>query len=196
MKLKFLVLCVVVLVTITTTHAQKLPIGIGAKLGANLSGVNGPSLKGNFKVGYLVGAYADLNVGKSIAIQPELLFSQTSSTTANSPSGILNFQQAKKFNLHYMSIPILLDYKIIPFIHVQVGPQFSILLNKNESVVSSGIKSFKSGDFAAVIGAEARILKFRAGLRYIIGLSNVNDLTTQEKWKNQSVQIALSYNIL
>lgn len=197
MKLKKLAFCTIALITATTMYAQKLPINIGVKLGANISGVNGgPSLKGDFKVGYLAGAYADLNISKKIAIQPELLFSQTSSTTSNNTGGIINFEQAKKFNLHYLSIPILLDYKIIPFLHAQVGPQFSTLLNSNESIVAGGTRSFKSGDFAIVIGAEARILKFRGGLRYVIGLSNINDLPNQEKWKNQRIQLAISYNLL
>ncbi len=195
MKLKIVTLFTTLVIATTNINAQKLPINIGVKLGANLSGVNGPSLKGDFKVGYLVGAYADLNIGKKIALQPELLFSQTTTTTANS-SLIPNFEALKKINLHYMSIVALLDYKVLPFIHAQLGPQVGTLLNSNQSITTDAVKAFKSGDFSVVVGAEARFLKFRGGVRYVVGLSNINDLANQEKWKNQNVQIALSYNIL
>ena len=195
MKLKIVTLFTTLVIAITNINAQKLPINIGVKLGTNLSGVNGTSLKGDFKFGYLVGAYADLNIGKIIAVQPELLFSQTTTTTANS-SSIPNFEALKKINLHYMSIAALLDYKVLPFIHAQLGPQVGTLLNSSQSITTDAVKAFKSGDFSVVVGAEARFLKFRGGLRYVVGLSNINDLANQEKWKNQNVQIALSYNIL
>ena len=192
MKLKLLAFCTLSLFTITATQAQ-LPFKIGVKLGANLNKLDGQSFKDGFKVGYLVGGFVDLKVAKSISLQPELLFSQTTSTVS---SNIVNADQAKKLNLHYMSIPIIVNYKLLPMLKLQVGPQFGVLLNSNESILQSGAKSFKSGDFSAVVGAQVNILKFNAGLRYVIGLTDINDLTSQEKWKNQSIQLSVGYNIL
>lgn len=194
MKLKLLAFCTLSLFTITATQAQ-LPFKIGVKLGANLNKLDGQSFKDGFKVGYLVGGFVDLKVAKSISLQPELLFSQTTSTVATS-SSIVNVSQAKKLNLHYMSIPIIVNYKLLPMLKLQVGPQFGVLLNSNESIVQNGARSFKSGDFSAVVGAQVNILKFNAGLRYVIGLTDINDLTSQEKWKNQSIQLSVGYNIL
>lgn len=192
MKLKLLAFCTLSLCTITATQAQ-LPFKIGVKLGANLNKLDGQSFKDGFKVGYLVGGFVDLKVAKSISLQPELLFSQTTSTVSSS---IFNAAQAKKLNLHYMSIPIIVNYKLLPMLKLQVGPQFGVLLNSNESILQSGARSFKSGDFSAVVGAQVNILKFNAGLRYVIGLTDINDLASQEKWKNQSIQLSVGYNIL
>ena len=194
MKLKLLAFCTLSLFTITATQAQ-LPFKIGVKLGANLNKLDGQSFKDGFKVGYLVGGFVDLKVAKSISLQPELLFSQTSTTTVPNASSIPNVEQVKK-SLHYMSIPIIVNYKLLPMLKLQVGPQFGVLLNSNESIVQSGARSFKSGDFSAVVGAQVNILKFNAGLRYVIGLTDINDLTSQEKWKNQSIQLSVGYNIL
>ena len=192
MKLKLLAFCTLSLFTITATQEQ-LPFKIGIKIGANLNKLDGHSFKDGFKVGYLVGGFVDLKVAKSISLQPELLFSQTTSTVSSS---ILNAAQANKLNLHYMSIPIIVNYKLLPMLKLQVGPQFGVLLNSNESILQSGARSFKSGDFSAVVGAQVNILKFNAGLRYVIGLTDINDLASQEKWKNQSIQLSVGYNIL
>lgn len=191
MKLKLLAFSTLLLCAATATQAQ-LPIKIGVKLGANLNKLDGQSFKNGFKLGYLAGGFVDLKLAKSISLQPELLFSQTTSTVS---SNIFNADQAKALNLHYMSIPIMVNYKLLPMLKLQVGPQFGILLNNNESILRTGEKSFKNGDFSAVVGAQVDIFKFNAGLRYVIGLANLNDLPNQEKWKNQSIQLSIGYNI-
>lgn len=193
MKLKSLAFCTLALIATTAMYAQKLPINIGVQAGVNLGNVHGLSLKGTTKAGYVVGAYVDLNVAKKIAIEPALIFNATGGTTSTtSTSSIPNL----KFNLHYLSIPILIDYKIIPFVHIKVGPQFSTLLNSKESIVSNGIKSFKSGNFSIIAGAEARLLKFRVGIQYIGGLTNINNLDNNDSYKISGARIIVGYNFL
>lgn len=193
MKLKFLAISAVYLIVTGAAYAQKLPINLGVEAGVNLGNVHGISLKATTKAGYVAGVYADLNVAKKIAIEPALIFNATGGTTSTtSTSSIRNLN----FNLHYLSIPILVDYKVIPLLHLKLGPQFSTLLNSNESIVSSGIKSFKSGDFSIVAGAEARLLKFRIGIQYIGGLTNINKLDNNDSYKISSARIVVGYNFL
>ena len=111
MKLKLLAFSTLLLCAATATQAQ-LPIKIGVKLGANLNKLDGQSFKNGFKLGYLAGGFVDLKVAKSISLQPELLFSQTSTTTVPNASSIPNVEQVKK-SLHYMSIPIIVNYKLL-----------------------------------------------------------------------------------
>jgi len=98
--------------------------------------------------------------------------------------------------LNYLSIPILLDYKLAPFLSLQAGPQFGILINQNKNLVENGKNAFKGGDFSLLGGAQLNISKIRVTGRYFVGLSNVNDLGNQNKWKNQGWQLSVGFAIL
>ncbi len=49
---------------------------IGVKGGLNLNKVNGQSFNDAFDMGYMAGAFAEIDINKFIGIQPELLYSQ------------------------------------------------------------------------------------------------------------------------
>src|SRR5262249_42952231 len=94
--------------------------------------------------------------------------------------------------LNYLSIPILLNYKLIGnFLTLQAGPQFSILMNQDKSLLQNGGDAFKHGDFAMVGGAQIKISAIRITGRYIVGLNNINDIDNQDKWKSQGFQVSL-----
>jgi hypothetical protein len=192
-KVSFIIFSVFIL---SASRIQAQGIHIGIKAGVNLGQVNGRSFDDGYKVGFSAGGFAELNFTSKWGIKPEVLFNQTNTTTVNSfneiiPQGINN--QSTKLN--YLSIPILLSYKPIPLLSFQLGPQFGILMNSSQTIVGNGKNAFKTGDFAMVGGAQLNVGGFKAGARYAIGLTNINDINDQDSWKNQSVQLYVGLRI-
>jgi hypothetical protein len=77
-----------------------------------------------------------------------------------------------------------------------LGPQFSILTNKDQSLVHNGKQAIKNGDLAAVLGAQINLGSLKIYGRYNIGLDNLNDIDNQDKWKSQQLQFGLGLRIL
>lgn len=189
MQKTILSLCFLLMLS-AATSAQSFELG--AKLGANLGKINGQSFKEGYNFGYVLGAYVDLGLNKVIGIQPEVLFSQTN-TTVDSGYGLV---KPKDVHLNYLNIPILLNITASKLLTFQLGPQFSILMNNNQTLVENGVAAFKTGDFAAVLGAQLNFGLLKVYGRYNIGLSNISDITTQEKWQNQAIQVGVAIKIL
>lgn len=88
-------------------------------------------------------------------------------------------------------VPVLLRYSPIGLLSFVAGPQFSVLINKNENLLTNGQQAFKSGDLSMVLGAQVNLKVLRIYGRYNVGLQNINDFTDQQKWTNQQVQLGL-----
>jgi hypothetical protein len=184
----------VVVISLGTASAQSFHLG--AKAGANLSKVRGSSFKEGFDLGYQLGGFAEIDFSKSIGVQPEVLFSQTNTTYTSQTSAIYGnaFQGEKKLN--YLSIPILLRINASKLLTINVGPQYSILMNQNDNLVQNGQQAFKSGDFSLVGGVQLNLNPLKIYGRYNIGLSNINDINSQDKWKNEQIQLGVGLRIL
>jgi outer membrane protein with beta-barrel domain len=185
------------LITIIVTGSYAQGFHLGVKGGANIVKVDGQSFDQEYKFGYLLGAFAELDFTKKWGVQPELLFSQTNYRTASNASTVIpeTFNDVKG-SLNYLSIPILITYRPVPLLSLQAGPQFGILLNHQNDLVENGKNAFKSGDFSVVGGAQLNFGGFKAGARYFIGLNNINDIDSNEKWKNQGFQIFIGFSII
>src|SRR3954447_946397 len=79
---------------------------IGAKAGANLGKIEGESFSNEFKLGYQLGGFAEIDFTKAFGIQPELLWSQTNTTVTDEPFDGL--KPGADIHLNYLNIPILL----------------------------------------------------------------------------------------
>lgn len=192
MKVKFLLPLVAVLFVSSTTFAQ---FHIGAKAGANITKIQGQSFKDKFSYGYHLGGFAEIGLGNKLGLQPEVLFSQyTSSVDSNYRhvyQNVFNSDQSK-VKLNYLSIPILLNYKLIGnFLSLQAGPQFSILMSQDKTLLQNGGKAFSSGDFAMLGGVQLKLSSFRVTGRYAVGLNNINDIDNKDQWKSQGFQVSL-----
>jgi hypothetical protein len=177
-----------IIITVIGAHAQGFHVGI--KGGANIFKVQGQSFDQQFLYGYNVGAFSELNFTSSWGIQPEVNFSQTNYRTGTDfhniyPNGVNDV----KGKLNYLTIPVLLSYRPIQFLSLQAGPQYGILLNSDKTLLANGKDAFKKGDFSLVGGAQLNIASFKLGARYVIGLSDINDVTNNNKWKNQGFQV-------
>ena len=194
MKRNALVLSVALAFAVLQTQAQGFHLGI--KAGANLFKMDGESFDQEFKFGYNVGAFSELNFTSSWGIQPELLFNQTNYRTGTEFSdvysgGVNNY----KGKLNYLRIPVLLSFRPIPLLSILAGPQFGILLNSNEHLTDNAGQAFKKGDFSLVGGAQLNLAALKVGARYVVGLNNVNDLQNQTSWKNEGWQLYAGFRI-
>ncbi|HMR85707.1 MAG TPA: outer membrane beta-barrel protein, partial [Niabella sp.] len=115
------------------------------------------------------------------------------STTATSFTRTLpDFNNAQvKAKLNYLSVPILVNLRLIGPLHIEAGPQFGILMNKEKNLLENGEQAFKKGDFSMVGGAGLNISSFRLTARYVIGLSDIKDVAVQDQWKNQALQFSV-----
>ena len=165
---------------------------IGIKGGTNVIKIDGRSFKDEFRYGYHLGGFMELGLGNKFTLQPEVLFNQYATTVDSNFNHI--YQNAFKSNnvtLNYLSIPILLNYKLIGPISLQAGPQFGILIDKSKNLLQNGADAFKNGDFSMLGGAQIKLAAFRVTGRYAIGLTNINDIDNQDKWRWQGFQLSL-----
>ena len=191
MKTKFLSLAAAALFISQLMMAQ---FHLGIKAGANITKVDVKSFKQEFKYGYNLGGFAEIGLSNKFSLEPEVLFNQYSSALDSSYKSIYEnviASNQSKVKLNYLTIPLLLDYKFIGPIHLQAGPQFGILMNQDKSFLQNGANAFKNGDFSMVAGAQIKLAQLRITGRYIIGLSNINDIDNQDKWKNQVIQLSV-----
>ncbi|MBS1730126.1 MAG: PorT family protein [Bacteroidetes bacterium] len=179
------------------TISQAQSFHLGAKAGVNLNKIDGQAFKDGFEAGFHLGGFVEINLSNTLGIQPEILFNQTNTTVASNATDIYNLAlNGEKKTLNYLSIPILLRINAGKLLTFNLGPQYSILMNTHETILQNGEDAFKSGDLAAVLGAQVNLGSLKVYGRYNIGLNNINDIDNQDKWKNQQIQLGLAFRLL
>jgi hypothetical protein len=179
------------------TEIRSQGIHLGIKGGSNLSEITGKAFSEGFNWNFMLGAFAEVNLIPRWGIQPEILFSQTTSQTASNFSEFyeegINSHSVK---LQYMSIPILLTWQLpLRMLSLQLGPEFGTILNNNTSLSGNGEKAFKKGNFSMDIGAQVNLLKFKGGVRYVYGFTDMNNIGYQESRKLRTVQLWVGFRI-
>ncbi len=192
-KLFFSALALIAISTVVTAQGIKF----GIKVGANMDKVTGQSFKDEYDLGYHLGAFSEIGLSKNFGIQPEVLFNQVNTKRTSGFNQIYNQNNANpsEIKLKYLSIPVLLKYDVSPFLSLNLGPQFGILIDDQENLFDNGRNAFKKGDLAAVAGATLNISSFRIYGRYNIGLSNINDIDNKDQWKSQQIQLGLGVKL-
>lgn len=192
-KISFLLLSM----TIASLSFAQGSFHAGVKGGANVFKVDGKSFSDEFRHGYNAGVFAEINFNKKWGIQPEVIWNQTNTRTSSDfndiyPHGMSDVQNVK---LNYLSIPLLVSYRPIKPLSLQFGPQFGVLMNQDRSLWQNGKDAFSKGDFGWVAGAQLNLAAFKIGARYQAGITNINDLDNQDKWKNQGWQAYVGFRI-
>lgn len=195
MKKRTLYLLALALMFSSASFAQGLHLGV--KAGANIFKVDGKSFKEEYKFGYNLGAFAEINFTDKFGIQPEVMWNQLNYRSGTEfgnvfPGGVNDV----KGKLNYISIPLLLSYSPAKVLSIQAGPQFGILLNQDKNLFQNGKEAFKSGDFSLLGGLQLNLGSIKVGGRYVVGLSDINDVDNKEKWKNQGFQLYLGLRII
>lgn len=194
MKKLFFAVAALALAVIT---AQAQGVRLGAKLGANLNKVSGKSFSEEFDLSYHVGGFVEIDLNKKWGLQPEVYFNQATATRTSGFNSIYsaNPNANTDIKLNYLSIPILLRYNLGNVVTLQAGPQFSVLMNNDRTLLQNGAEAFKTGDFAMAGGVTVNLKMLRVYGRYNIGLSNINDIDDRDEWKNQQLQLGLGLRL-
>ena len=167
---------------------------LGVKGGANITKVDGKSFKDEFRYGYHLGGFAEIRMGNKFVLQPEVLFNQYATRLDSSFKNVYQdvFDGNSNIKLNYISIPIMLNYKLIgSFLSLQAGPQFGILIDQSRTTLQNGADAFKKGDFSMLAGLNFMVGPMRINGRYAIGLNNISDITDDNKWNSQGFQVSV-----
>lgn len=193
MKFKLSVLTLFVFLA----QASIAQFSAGIKAGANIIKVDGKSFKDEFKYGYHLGGFATIGVGGRFSIQPEVLFNQYQTKTDSSFKNIYQnaFSGDNNIKLNYLSIPLLLNYKLGSLLSLQAGPMFSILMDQNKNLFENGQDAFKKGNFSMLGGAQLSLGKIKLNGRYVVGLNNINDIDNKDKWNYQGFQLSVGLGL-
>ena len=173
---------------------------IGIKGGANLNQVTGVSFSDAYALSYHIGVFTEIDVNKTLGLQPELLLNQSSTTVATGFTTLYqniaatNVQDAR-VTLNYLSIPILLRYDIGKIVTLNAGPQFGILLNQDQTLLKNGTKAFSDGDFSMVGGLQFNLKLLRIYGRYNIGMKNINQIDQKDTWTSQQIQVGVGLRL-
>ena len=180
----------------TFTFAQGFHVGL--KGGVNMYKIDGKSFSEEFKHSYNAGLFTEINFSQKVGIQPEILWNQAQTRTSTRFKDMYNdgIGELKGVTLNYLSIPLLLNLSPSRFITFQAGPQFGVLINKDQNLLQNGKNAFKSGDLSMLGGVQLNLGGFKLGGRYTVGLTNINDIDNQDKWKNQGFQLYAGFRLL
>jgi hypothetical protein len=176
-------------------QASMAQFHLGVKAGVNIAKVQGKTFRDEFRYGYHLGGFGEIGLGQRFALQPEVLFNQyqtrVDSSFKNIYSNALDFSNYQDVKLNYLSIPILLNYKVGSLLTLQAGPQVGILVDQSKNLLQNGGEAFKSGDFAMLGGAVINLGKLRLSGRYFVGLNNISEISNKDKWKNEGFQLSM-----
>ena len=173
---------------------------LGAKLGTIGTKIDGESFQSGYNLSYQGGAFLELDLTNKWGIQPELLFSQLSSKSAKGPltAGVLasGLQPNTLFTLSYLNVPILLRRNFAKIFTFNIGPQYSIRLNKGITLKDNVTSAVKTGDLSGVVGLQVSLVGLRVYGRYVVGLNNISDAANSSNWKSQQLELGVGIKIL
>lgn len=162
----------------------------GIKGGVNLSQlfVDQPNVEDeNMKVGYHVGLFGKIPVSDFLAVQPELLYTNTGSKITyggSDLSDLLGIEEGEvRFNLNYIQVPVALVANLGAF-NIHAGPYVSYLLGANvkdlevtdlssNEVADLDTDSFNRIDYGLVGGIGVNFSNISVGARYNYGLREI-----------------------
>ena len=163
-------------------------VKFGGKAGLNLSSFSGDDAENvKAKVGFNIGALAEIPVGTNFSVKPELVFSTQGAKAEDLDDA--------KFNLNYLNVPLLAKYTSASGFFAEAGPQIGFLLSakaKSDDVDVDVKDQFKSTDFSLALGIGYEMLEsgFGVNLRYNLGLSDIPD-ADDASFKNSVFQIGV-----
>jgi hypothetical protein len=162
-----------VLLALPQTSAAGVKFGL--KGGASIANVNGNwnDELGDWKstIGFCGGIFLELNFGKILTIQPEVLYTMKGADTGDG-----------KLQFDYIEIPVLLKVRIpIGSIHpfIFAGPAFG--WNLKAAIAGFEIGDFPTADYSAVMGGGLQLGRsLHIDIRYTMGLQKfeIPDLET------------------
>jgi hypothetical protein len=174
---------------------RKLPVSFGLRLGLNYSNTNfnqgapvpTTPVGTSWQPGFLAGALVQIDINRWFALQQEYAFSQQSGEVKASGT---------HYRMRYLSLPLLLKYRVADRLALVAGPQFDLMLNATSNV-SGQVDDIThdTEDRAVGVIAGLEILVWRnlsLSARYLQGLNHVGigQRSAVREFKWQSAQLA------
>jgi hypothetical protein len=184
------ILFITLLTTLTYALQAQVHADWGVKAGLNLANLKIENTSSpDSKVAVFAGLLAHLHFEQHWAVQPEIMYSNQGAKQDISGTEY-------KVKLHYINLPVLLQYMTGSGFRLQTGPQLGILAAAKTKAGESQTDAnnlYKTFDLAWVLGASyVTNGGFGIDARYNIGLANINDQGGSSV-KNRVWQFGLFY---
>jgi len=159
-------------------------VAIGLKGGANFANISSSSdVNTDGITSYHAGAYARIKL-LSFGIQPEVLISSQGTQV-----------DGEDLTLDYVNVPVMVMFNLPLGINLHAGPQFGFLTNA-EGDDGTDIKDFyKNSDVSLGIGAGINLKKINFTARYLVGLSDITDVSGADELKNNVFQLSVGFDL-
>jgi opacity protein-like surface antigen len=196
---KVLFIAVVVLLGLGNVNAQE--VKFGTKVGLNLSNFTGDLDDSDSKIGFNIGAFAEISLSDKFIFQPELLFSSQGAKFEESDN---NFSSEETLKFNYLNMPLMIKFAASDKFALEFGPQLGFLLSAKSKFEQTfdgetfseevDIKdSVKSIDFGLNFGASFDVSEnIMIGARYNLGLLDITDVEDSEDFKLQNAVFSFS----
>lgn len=171
-------------------------INLALKLGQNFSKVDNVAAD-KTQASFHIGAQASIRLTNFISLAPEVILSQTKLEANPSLMDVIgnNNLQPETYHLNYLSFPVLAQFKPSNKFIIELGPQYSVLMNQSKDGKELANMAFKSGEFAFIGGAKIQFSGIAAYGRYVVGMQDINSLQDQQHWKTRQWQLGISLNL-
>lgn len=203
MKRVFLLLVTVLVAAASASAQQKAQtkekrVHFGLKAGMNFSGLDGEGIQSSLQQGLDAGTFAEVTINKKWEFVPELYYSlhqlkraSDFTTRYYESQGLASADE--KIKLHYVSLPLLMRYHVSSVIAVEAGPQYNLLAYEDDNLLKEGKAAFKKSELAVAAGATLTLEKFRIYGRYMMGVSDINNVgsTKGYTWHSKQLQIGI-----
>ena len=199
------------LFSMTAINAQD--VKFGAKAGVNFASIMGDETEDvNTRTSLHFGVVSEIPISEKFSFQPELMYSAQGAKYEDSyTEDGFTVKEELTGKLDYLNIPLMAKFYVADGFSLEAGPQIGFLLSAKadyEFSASGGGEDYsesdsidlkdetKSIDFGANFGVGYKMesgLNF--GIRYNLGLSNINDGEGSDDFKNQNgvFQISVGY---
>jgi hypothetical protein len=201
MRLSRIIFIALLTLSVNQGVAQQL-MQYGIKGGLNLSDIVitnyiNADVESDFKTkpGLHAGIFATVHISDRIALAPELLYSNKGVTAGN------------RINLHYISLPLVTQYKVVKKFMVEFGPEIGYLVAARSRLGNVGNTWNNKLDIGLDVGMQCDISEtLGLGIRYNAGFSSVidsiddtgsNSIPTEEtiKYQNRVFQFFIRYTV-
>lgn len=163
MKKSFSLLILFFITFSQTLSSQTLKIGI--KGGLNYANFTDTEIQTDAITSYHAGIITRIGLTKSVALQPELLYSTQGASYDNAIGEFKN-------ELGYVSIPFLLKINLSESLSLEAGPQASFLLSKKDEF---NLRDYNTFEFAGAGGLGLQLTdNLFIQARYILGLTEIS----------------------
>ena len=112
--------------------------------GTNIFKTSGQSFDNKTRFGYHVGVYADIPLTGRLGLHPELLMNEISSKTSDQFNNIFHGASFQDVTMNYVTLPVLLTYRVSDIFTILVGPQYGYLVYQTPGLTEAPARRTRS----------------------------------------------------